>query len=253
MAREKKYCKTCGKLLTKGNKTGYCNIHRDRTGANNSFYGKKHSSEVIEKIKVKCSEASKKLWTNDEYREKVIFNTTGLKRSEEFKETQRKNAYKQFEDKSQRDIRSQKMKETWQNGNITILSHPSINKSKKEIILMNKLKEQLGDNFEIDKVIHYIDSDNKNKWLYPDGCYNNIVVEYNGDYWHANPEKYKENDIVHHNIIAKDIWKNDSEKIKLYNNLGYKVIVIWEKDYKENPEKIIDKIVGEIINDRAKR
>lgn len=245
MAKEKKYCKTCGKLLSKNNKYGYCNTHRDRTGIHNPFYGKTHSPEVIEKMKIKCAEASKKLWENEEYRNKVVSNATGLKRSDEFKETQRKNAFKQFEDKTQKDIRSKKMKETWESGNIQINRYPSINRSKKELLIMNKIKGIIGEEFELYKTIHYTE-DNKSKWLFPDGCYKNIVVEYNGDYWHANPYRYKESDIVHHSISAKDIWKKDKEKEELYNKLGYKVIYIWEKDYKENPDLTIEKVIKEL-------
>ena len=53
------------------------------------------------------------MWQDEEYRNKVIQNATGLKRDEKFKETQRQNAYKQFQDKHQRDIRSERMKQTW--------------------------------------------------------------------------------------------------------------------------------------------
>jgi len=35
-------CLVCHKELGLNNKSGYCNKHRDRTGINNAFYGKKH-------------------------------------------------------------------------------------------------------------------------------------------------------------------------------------------------------------------
>ena len=255
MAKEKKYCKVCGKELCKKNKSGYCNSHRDRTGANNSFFGKSHSKETIEKLKVKCAVASKSLWENDDYRNKVITNATGLKRGEDFKETQRRNAYKQFQDKKQREIRSKKMKETWESGNIEINRYPSINRSKKELLIMNRIQSILGEDFELYKTIHYLEK-GKSKWLFPDGFYQNIIIEYNGDYWHANPCKYKESDIVHHGISAKTIWEKDKEKEELYNSLGYKVIYIWEKDYKDNPDLVIENVINkikELTNDRTER
>jgi len=48
-----KRCPTCNKLLLDKNTSGFCNKHRDRTGLNNSFYGKTHSLETISKIKEK--------------------------------------------------------------------------------------------------------------------------------------------------------------------------------------------------------
>lgn len=54
-------CPVCGKLLNDKNKTGYCNKHRDRTGANNSFYGKRHSKETVDKIKKTCAIRSHEL------------------------------------------------------------------------------------------------------------------------------------------------------------------------------------------------
>ena len=79
-------CPVCGKLINDKNKSGYCNKHRDRTGANNSFFGKHHSKETVEQIKKTCAIRSHELWQNDEYRTHVIENATGLKRSDEFKE-----------------------------------------------------------------------------------------------------------------------------------------------------------------------
>ena len=88
---EKKYCKVCGKELNRHNKSGYCVEHLPRTGENNPFFGKTHKKETVELLKQKCAEATKKLWENDEYRKKVIDGATGIKRSDEFKETQQKN------------------------------------------------------------------------------------------------------------------------------------------------------------------
>ena len=61
----------------------------------------------------------------------------------------------------------------------------------------------------------------------------NIIVEVNGDYWHANPEQYKEDDIV--NIsdklkLAKDVWEKDELKIINANKHNYRVITIWESE-----------------------
>jgi very-short-patch-repair endonuclease len=41
----------------------------------------------------------------------------------------------------------------------------------------------------------------------------------------------------------KDIWKYDKKKIKLIENMGYEILIIWEKEYKQNKEKTIQKCI----------
>ena len=74
---------------------------------------------------------------------------------------------------------------------------------------------------------------------------NHVVVEYNGDYWHANPSKYKENDVAGHKSTAGEIWERDKKRIGELLKLGYEVVIVWSSDkYKENGliEKIRNKI-----------
>lgn len=72
----------------------------------------------------------------------------------------------------------------------------------------------------------------------------NLLIEYNGDYWHCNPEKY--DDKYFHKkkkMTAKDIWKKDEEKIKLAISSGFKIITIWESKFISNKESEIKKIL----------
>lgn len=70
---------------------------------------------------------------------------------------------------------------------------------------------------------------------------NNKIIEYNGDYWHCNPRKYKKD---YYNkqvkLNAEFIWLKDQVKIKHAKENGYEVKVVWEMDYKQNPKKIIE-------------
>jgi len=60
----------------------------------------------------------------------------------------------------------------------------------------------------------------------------NVSIEFNGDIWHANPTKYKEDDIIPVlNIKAKDIWDKDEKRYNnLKNNHNITTIVVWEND-----------------------
>ncbi len=63
----------------------------------------------------------------------------------------------------------------------------------------------------------------------------NLLIEYNGDYWHCNPAKYKENYFnTKKNKTASEIWEYDKNKLYLSKKEGYYCEVIWETDYKKN-------------------
>ena len=76
----------------------------------------------------------------------------------------------------------------------------------------------------------------------------NLVIEFLGDYWHANPLLYKEDDkFIRSNkpVTAKQIWKADKSRknniCKQLNNPIY--IEIWELDWIKTPEKVINDIL----------
>lgn len=64
----------------------------------------------------------------------------------------------------------------------------------------------------------------------------NLIIECNGDFWHANPIKYKEDDILpfpgDKKILAKCLWKKDELKIDEYKKRGYDILTLWETDIK---------------------
>lgn len=65
--------------------------------------------------------------------------------------------------------------------------------------------------------------------------FNNIILELNGDYFHANPCIYKPTDIIkirHVNYLAIDIWNKDLEKKQLAEDNGYIVKYLWEYNLK---------------------
>lgn len=232
-------CSKCSIKITDKNKSGLSLVHVDKSGKNNSFYGKKHSIEVINIIKEKCKLASEKLWKDSNYRQKVIKNSS-KPRKPSFKIEQSKRIIQWYKDNpNQKQIRSIAMKRSWNNGKIPISTNISQNKNKSKIqqIFFNELLKVLPGC--IDNYVIHIDKN----WFYPDvtidGGRNGILIEFLGDYWHANPKKYKENDIIHHGITAKKIWEKDEKRFKKLSDKGYRIIKIWESDYKKNKQDII--------------
>lgn len=81
----------------------------------------------------------------------------------------------------------------------------------------------------------------------------NIIIEYFGDYWHANPKKYKSDHLnKSKNKTAAEIWSIDEKRVKDIEELGYTVIIIWEDDFDNNSEDIVRNIVSEVYKNANK-
>lgn len=90
---------------------------------------------------------------------------------------------------------------------------------------------------EIDKTFSY------------DFVYNKKVVEFNGNYWHCNPDFYKSSYFhKHRQLTAKEIWNIDLIKKTLMESAGYEFMTIWENDYRTDPENTIKKCIKFLKN-----
>jgi hypothetical protein len=75
-----------------------------------------------------------------------------------------------------------------------------------------------------------------------DGIKDNIIYEFLGDFWHGNPEKFKDDNL--HPYIKKtykQIREKTFNKLKNLKNTGYNIKYIWENDWNRF-KKGIDKI-----------
>ena len=112
--------------------------------------------------------------------------------------------------------------------------------------LLNKLKENnlnfLKIYFNDNEYLFYINN-TEFSIIKPDFYIKdiNLVIEFYGDYWHRNPNKYENTQEI------QNIWNHDSNRIKILKQ-KYKcnVIIVWEKEFKENGELIINNIVNKI-------
>lgn len=70
-----------------------------------------------------------------------------------------------------------------------------------------------------------------------------IIVEFFGDFWHHNPRKYSKDWI---NPFTKrtspQAWSRDERKISDLKNRGFKVIVVWERDWRLDRENQLQRI-----------
>lgn len=80
----------------------------------------------------------------------------------------------------------------------------------------------------------------------------NILIEVQGDYWHANPKTYIENDLIPGmDVLAKDIWQKDIEKKTIAERYGYVVIEIWEDDIRSRNDYDLSSFLLDKIKEKT--
>lgn len=78
-----------------------------------------------------------------------------------------------------------------------------------------------------------------------------LVVEVFGDYYHANPSKYKATDLISRfrgKVEAQQIWQEDANRIEKLKLAGYKVLVVWEQTIKQDIQKALKEINAALEN-----
>ena len=79
-----------------------------------------------------------------------------------------------------------------------------------------------------------------------------LVIEYFGDYYHANPRLHTEEYTTFYGESSSSIRERDTRRIKLVEEcLGYKVLVIWESDWMDRREEVLQE-VKRVIDDCRK-
>jgi very-short-patch-repair endonuclease len=70
-----------------------------------------------------------------------------------------------------------------------------------------------------------------------------LFIEFQGDYWHRNPEVY---DQTKEDVL--DIRKAEEDKIRLAEENGFDCILVWEKEYRGSRESVIEKLLNVILS-----
>jgi hypothetical protein len=192
-------------------------------GEGNPFYGKKHTKET--KVKISKNREGKATGKDNSMYEEI------------WRDKARKNLINKWNSgdlEKTRKLMSEKLKETIRLGKLK-----SVNVSKKEKEILKQI-EKLG--FDV-VGSHKVDT--KICDIYIPSL--NLIIEYNGDYWHCNPKKY--NSMYFNkkkNKYAWEIWEYDEIRVELIKNNGYNLEVIWETDLKNN-NKIINHIIEKYV------
>lgn len=76
-----------------------------------------------------------------------------------------------------------------------------------------------------------------------------VIVEFNGDYWHCNPQKYDASYLHEHKkMTAQEIWDYDAHrKQRIEQITGHRVITVWEYDWIKRKEKTKKWLLNQIL------
>lgn len=116
--------------------------------------------------------------------------------------------------------------------------------SKLEKEFTEQLEDSLGEKLEYTTF-----SKPYGKWSHENQTYviydikhKDCIIEFNGDYWHANPKIYKDDALIR-GMPAHRIQEKDLIKIKLAESLGFRTYTVWESDFKKNKTHIINEVI----------
>jgi G:T-mismatch repair DNA endonuclease (very short patch repair protein) len=209
------HCQSCSKL---GSKNSFFGKHHseeskqkqvesygDRTGSNNPFYGKSHTEETKAGFRVTSSQPGEK---------NGFFGKTHTKET-------RKNLSEIGKERAKDPIYREQLRQN----TIKSLQNRSYRMTKPERTTQKWLKEN--------KIPNHYNLVLKKKYQYDFRVKDtNILIEVQGDYWHANPKIYTKPD----ELTERQLFKieQDKKKAKFAANHGYRILYIWEQDIKNN-------------------
>lgn len=110
----------------------------------------------------------------------------------------------------------------------------------------NEIKESLSLNgFNIPKKEKWMKENGKKGKAYAyDLTINKKIIEFNGDYWHMNPNIFEATDFNKtKQMTAEELWCYDKNKVDLAESHGYEVLTVWESEYHQNPKETIQRCI----------
>ena len=189
----------------------------EMSGAKHHMFGKHHSEESLRKM----SEAHKKQMANQEFRRRLS-------------EIHKKRLSDPEEMKRQSETSTRTLLKQYESG-----VFPKQTNTKPE----RQIKEELlkrGYNEGMDFIHQY---KFMNKFMC-DFCFpkQKVIIEVDGDFWHANPIKYVGKKLHKHQIKGINRDKSKKAYISAVDNNSWTFLSFWESDIKKDVAKCVDRI-----------
>lgn len=77
----------------------------------------------------------------------------------------------------------------------------------------------------------------------------NCIIEFNGDYWHANPKIYADTAVIR-GKTAVDIRNRDKLKLQTVTEIGFRTLIVWESEFKQDKSQTIKKVLEWMLNEQ---
>jgi len=213
----------------------YCGSCRNRLGIS-GMKGKKHSKETKEKFKNRNLGDSNPAKRKD-VREKISKKLRG-----------RKVPWlvgKKRPDHSK--LMKERMLDVWNNDSQQNIEYRrKLLRNLRDIKKHSKLHDNVKKAMLENNIIGFQSEENVGKFIVDEINYNNkIIIEINGNFWHGNPVLFNKDEVLPfpgRKMLVEQIWYNDFSRKKYLESFGYIVLVVWEKEWKEDRDSILNKI-----------
>jgi G:T-mismatch repair DNA endonuclease (very short patch repair protein) len=188
-------------------------------GSGNSFYGKKHSEETIKRISK--SKIGKGLGKENPF--------YGKKHSED--------AIRKIKEKG----------DLWRSKNKDLFIESCKNGAYKSMIVQSGFEKKSSCETKVEEELIKRNLSYKynkvydKRYQYDFTINENILIEVQGNFWHANP-KYYGDGLKPLNDIQKEKTKRDKEKYNWAITNGFSIYYIWEDEIKEKNFSVLDSI-----------
>lgn len=117
--------------------------------------------------------------------------------------------------------------------------HPQYGTSKLEEDFARNFLDKLGVEYEYQyeakDIGRFYDFFIPNK----DGSSGGLLLEIDGNYWHGDPEKYKEEELRGHQKRARKVDEHKNKWALLH---GIPLMRIWESDIRKNPKEVMNRL-----------
>ena len=137
--------------------------------------------------------------------------------------------------------------------------NPELRKKRSEIALKN-IRKRLINRVKFSRLNIFLGEQMKSVGLHPeqeyiigpysvDFCFTEkrLIVEADGDFWHANPEFMKDRNITELLPLQRKTVGRDKARNTYFSNRGWKTLRFWERDIYSDPDKCIS-IIKEVLN-----
>ena len=97
--------------------------------------------------------------------------------------------------------------------------------------------------------LFWLKTKNDKKVVFVDFLYKNVIIEFNGDIFHGNPELFEPNDTPNYFFPDKtcvEFWEEDKKRINELKKMNYNVLIIWENDYRNSESIVVEQCINYI-------